>query len=158
MPETAAVIIKDAYFEILAAGEEQSLSSSEMQTGIRYLNRMMSRWAAIGYNLGYTEVANPGDEVNIPAGAIDAVISNLAVSLSSQFPESGLNQALITKAALGMKAVRNLSVEIIPSNYPDTLPVGSGNTGCQSGRYNPFYGAPEEPIIGEAGNYISTEE
>ncbi len=157
MPETAGVIIKDAYFEILEAGEEAPLSGSEMQTGIRYLNRLMSRLAAQGYNLGYTEVSTPADEITIPAGAVDAVISNLAISLSAQYPQSGLSQALVAKAQVGMTAIRKLAVEPIPSNYPDTLPTGSGNNHCNGRRY-PFYGQPEDPIIDEAGGFIATEE
>lgn len=155
MAENAGDVIKDAYFELLEASDEAPIEASEMATGLRYLNRLMSRLAAQGYDLGYTEVTNPSDIITVPAGAMDGIVSNLAVSLSAQFPQSGISQGLQSKAILGMTAIRRLSTEVIPSNYPSTLPIGSGSQ-C-SGSNSRFYGAPEDPIINEAGDYIAEE-
>lgn len=158
MPEKAGDIIRDAYFELLEASDEAPIEASEIQTGIRYLNRLMSRLAAQGYNLGYTEVSTVGDDVTVPSGALDGIVSNLAIALAAQFPQGGISEALRTKAVLGMKAIRSLTIEIIPTNYPDTLPIGSGNQCGGSISRDRFYGNPEDPIIGEAGNYIATED
>lgn len=158
MSEKAGDIIRDAYFELLEASDEAPIEASEMQTGIRYLNRLMSRLAAQGYNLGYTNVSTPADDVTVPLGAIDGVVSNLAVSLAAQFPEGGISESLRTKAVIGLKAIRKLSVEVISSNYPDTLPIGSGNQCGGSWNGDRFYGTPEDPIITEPGDYIAAEE
>ena len=59
MAETAQSIITDALQEILVQATEQPIEPSEFQSGIRYLNRMMSQWEANGMDLGYVEVVNP---------------------------------------------------------------------------------------------------
>ena len=154
----AGDVVRYALFEILEASDEAPIEASEMQVGLFNLNTMMSRWSANGYNLGFTNVSTPADIVTVPLGAIDGIISNLAISLAAQFPGAGISEALRTKAVLGLKAIRRLSIEVIPSNYPDALPIGSGNqcSGDRSG--GRFYGTPEEPIITEPGNYIAAEE
>ena len=124
MAETAATIITDALQEILVQASEQPVEASEMQSGIRYLNRMMSEWDALGYPLGFTVITNPSDLVTIPDGAINAVVLNLAIKLAQQYDEP-ISQSLAMAARDGMQAVQNLSVEAEPTLYPSTLPVGS---------------------------------
>ena len=143
MTETAGDIIRDAYMEILQSGDDTPLEASEMRTGIRYLNRLMGRLAASGYNLGFKTVSNPADVLTVPIGAIDGIVSNLALSLSSQFPESGITESLATKARLGMNAIRLIGAPVIPTKYPSTLPIGSGNQNGSGGVRDRFYDEPK---------------
>lgn len=155
--ETAGAIIKDALFEILQQGDEAPIEASEAQTAIRYLNRMLLRWDAIGYPLGFTKVTNLGDLVTIPDGAIDGVVTNLAVSLAPQY-DVQLSQALVTNAKLGLDAIRVLSFSIDPSSYPSTLPVGSGNEGNCTSNNNHFYPDQQDDILPETTGSIKIEE
>ena len=89
MAETAGDIIKDALQEILVQGAEAPFEADETQGAIRYLNRMMARFAVDGINLGYTTVTSVGDLITVPDGAIDGMVKNLAVSLFPQYAAPG---------------------------------------------------------------------
>lgn len=133
--ENVETVIKDALFEILQQGDEAPIEPSEAITAMRYLNRMMFRWKSVGYDLGYTKVSKLSDPVTVPDGAYDGVVTNLALSLAPQYDVT-LTQALITNAELGLSAIRVLSFSICGMNYPDTLPIGSGNyNSCDNNFY-----------------------
>jgi len=155
--ETAGTIIKDALFEILQQGDEAPIEASEAQTAIRYLNRMMLRWDAVGYPLGFTVISSLGDLVTIPDGAVDGVVTNLAVSLAPQY-DVQLSPALIANAQLGLEAIRVLSVVVGPSALPSTLPIGSGNEGGCTSTDNHFYPDQQSDILAETTGSIVLEE
>lgn len=151
---TASEVITDALQEILVQASEQSVQADEMQSGIRALNRMMAEWDATGYSLGYTEVTNPVDTITIPAGAISAVVTNLALRLTSQF-DAVANPALVQAATMGMRTVAKIAVSVPASYYPDTLPIGSGN---EDYLYEDrFYTEPDDEILNESGGNIILE-
>ena len=123
---TAAEIITDSLGEILVQADEQSVESVEMQTSIRYLNRMMAEWSSLGMSLGFTNISNPTDTVTVQDGALGAVVSNLALKLAKQYDEP-VTADLVASARDGMKAIEFLSVTLQPTPRPNTLPMGSGN-------------------------------
>jgi hypothetical protein len=126
--ETAADIIKDALLEIGVHDAETPLEASEVATGLKYLNRMMSSFAVQGINIGYIPVTNVADYVTVPEGAYDGIVACLAKRLAQQFG-APITQLLMQNAQDGRKSLLRLSVKVIPSQYPDTLPMGSGNSG-----------------------------
>ena len=161
MTETAFSVIKSALQEINVQASEAPLEQDEIQDGITYLNRLMSKFAAQGISLGYTKISSLGDEITVPDGALDGIVKNLAISLHPQFIESDapINPLLAQQARDGLDAMRNLSVFTIgPSYYPNTFPVGSGNeSDCGLG-LDRFYTNPDNPILTEQGGTISVEE
>ena len=123
---TATEIIHDALQEILVQADEQEYQAAEYQSGLRGLNDMLSEWDALGYSLGFTILTNITDTVTVPAGAIGAVKTNLAMRLAPQFDVT-ITPGLAMRAKTGMQAVMNLSVVVLPTQLPDTLNIGSGN-------------------------------
>ncbi len=156
--ETAGDIIKDALQEIAVHGAELSLNPADAQSGIRYLNRMMASFDASGISLGYTEVNSLGDVVTVPAGAISGMVSQLAINLFAQYSQGEPIPAdLIARSIRDKDAMRALSVRIIPTQYPSTLPRGSGNHDNTGYDYN-FYPEPKEKILTESTGAIATEQ
>lgn len=158
MAETAGSVIKDALGEIIVLGAEAPIEQADAQAGIRYLNRMMAAFDGDGIDLGYTEVSSLGDVITVPAGAIDGMVAQLAVRLHAQF--SGidpLSQDLIARAISGKNTMRNLTITIGASEYPDTLPIGSGNEwdGSRDAR---FYPDLQAEILAESTGSIGLEE
>ena len=155
--ETADAIIQDALAELIVQAEESSVDPSDAQTSVRYMNRMMDRLASVGINLGYTKVDNLGDFVTVPDGAVSGVVTNLALELGGQY-DVPIGPALAARAIAGQEAMLTISFVIIPTQFPDTLPRGSGNTGGDFGTFSsPFYPGTTEDVLTEGGNAIELE-
>lgn len=154
MAESASTIITDALQEILVQAAEQPIESDEMQIGIRFLNRLMAEWDSMGYSLGFTVITNPSDDVTVPDGALSAIVSNLAIRLASVFDEP-VSQSLALAARNGMKTIAKIAVTIEPMEYPDILPVGSGN----EWESNPdhFYSGEDPALLTETNGNILLE-
>ena len=128
MAETAGDIIKDALAELVAFAQEQSVPAVDMNTGIRYLNRMMAAWSVKGISLGYTEVNTMNDPITVPAGASEGIVFNLAVRMAHGF-DVPVGAELANNASESMKAVRILGINPGKMNFSGNLPYGSGNEG-----------------------------
>lgn len=135
--EQAADIVRSALLELEAVEAESSIESSEMQTGIKYLNRMMDAFTAEGINLGFTRINNEADYVTIPGAAVEAVVSNLALKLGKQF--GGASQEVYLAAREGKKTLYRLTVNIVPMSQPSTLPRGIAQSSGQGMYVDPFY-------------------
>ncbi len=122
--ETAESVINDALQEILVQASEQALEAVDFQTGRRYLNRMM---ATSPYNLlGFTVITNPSDNVTVADGAIEGIVFNLAKRLLTSY-DVQLTAELNMSAKDGLKSIRRITTDIQPTQFPSTLPIGSGN-------------------------------
>lgn len=153
--ETAETLIKDALQEILVQAAEAPLGADDFQTGARYLNRMMFAFDSDGIDLGYTEVLTLADPITVPEGAIEGMIANLAVRLARQYMKP-ISADLAARAAEGERTMTRISVEVGPTLYPGTLPIGSGNE-WDTNFGDVFYRDPAEPILEEQGGFISVE-
>ena len=161
MSETAAQVIKDALLEIGGIASESPLEADEVSDAIRYMNNFMFEIAALGINLGYTEVSTLADVITIPPGALSGLKSNLAISLIPQYaaPGTPISLALAAKAENGMNAMRSLAIfKIGPTAFPDTLPMGSGNEDGFAGCDSHFYSGDQDHIETEQGGFIATED
>ena len=118
--------VEMALQELLVRGVEAPLQADESQDAVLYMNLMMAEFAADGINLGYTEVSDLGDDITIPDGALMPMIKNLAIYLAAQFGVSiPVDLAILAKT--GKNTMRNIAVKVIPSQFPNSLPLGSGN-------------------------------
>lgn len=126
MADTAQTIINDALLELTVQEGEQAIESFEFQRGVRYLNRMMAEFFADNIELGYTPVSSPNDIITIPAGGMSALVSNLAIRLSSAL-DIAITPSLAQTAEKGMDTLRNLGLSTGKMNFPGNLPIGSGN-------------------------------
>lgn len=146
--ETAGDLVKDALQELLVQAVESPIEPDEMQTGIRYLNRMMAEFKANGVDIGYTPVTNQSDDVDVDAGAYAPITVNLAVRLASQY-DKAVPAPLASLAQSGVNTLIKLSTDYTTdwqANYPDTLPVGSGNRGGAL-YVDPFFQQPETDTV-----------
>lgn len=157
MTETANSVIVDALTEILVQGAEAPIEASEAQGAIRYLNRMMAALDAKGIQLGYTEVSNMSDPITVPLGAVEGMVNVLAFKLWNQYSDGAPPPMdLAAKARDGMDSMRILGVTIGNTEYPDTLPIGSGNE-WDGYRTSHFYPSLQDDILAESTGSIGLE-
>lgn len=82
---TVADFIKDTLGTIQVINPSQSVSASDMQTGIRFLNRLMTRLEASGISMGWRDVESPDEEMPIPPEAELGVMYSLGIMLAPQY-------------------------------------------------------------------------
>ena len=129
--------VVDAMEDIVVQADEAPIEQSEGRAAMRILNDMMFMWAARGVYLGYTNVDNLGDEVTVPDGAIMGIKAHLAIMLADKY-DVPVSASLALKASQGWEAILNIAINTDESQYPSTLPQGSGNT-SPSFANNTFY-------------------
>lgn len=159
MATTTAQVLKAALQEILVQGSEAPLEADEYQDAIFAMNNYMTALDANGVHLGYTIVDSLSDEITVPAGAIQGIISNVAILLAPQFM-APITDGLVAKAKMGLNAMRKLGITIEPMSFSGTLPIGSGNEGQWNGGYgrnSHFYPDPVDAALTETGNSIVLE-
>lgn len=152
--ETAQTVINDALQEILVQASEQPIQPVDFQTARRYLNRMM---ATVPFNgLGFTDISLPADLVTIPDAALEGVIFNLAKRLLTGY-DMPLTAELLQSAKDGLNEIRRLTVKILPTAHPCTLPIGTGNEQENSYNNDHFYACPDDEALAEQGGSIILE-
>lgn len=152
----AGEIITDALEEIVVQADEAPIEPSEGRAAMRILNDMMFDQAARGVNLGYTAVYSTGDEITVPLGAIRWMKVALAIELAPKY-DAAVTNTMAMKAREAYKAVLNLAIDNADSEYPPTLPQGSGND-YPDYASSTFYADQESTILTETGGSIALEE
>jgi hypothetical protein len=154
---TAAQLVKAIGQEILIRAVEAPLEADESQDIVFAMNNYMTAQAANGINLGYTVVTDLGDEITVPAGAIQGMIANVAIMVAPQFGAE-VSQGLIVQAKIGLQAMRQLGVTIGKMQFPGTLPIGSGNEPTDNGFNNDhFFENSDDNILTETNQNIGLE-
>ncbi len=128
---TMRVLVQDAFEEIGVKKAEIALTPDELQSGIRRANDLLTSWADIGYIVGYNPVFNGDDIVEIDTSALGAAKYNLATRLAPSY-QKAVSIELATIAADTFATLINSNIFIGEVAYPDTLPLGSGNQGCNT--------------------------
>jgi hypothetical protein len=152
--ETAQSLINDTLQEILVQASEQPIQPVDFQTARRYLNRMMAVTPFSG--LGFTSINLPSDLVTIPDAAIEGVLFNLAKRLLPTY-DMPLTAELALNAKNGLQEIRRLTVTILPTAMPCTLPIGSGNEQENTFNNQHFYPCPDDELLTEQGGSILLE-
>ena len=155
MAKVSEVVI-DALEELVVQADEAPIEQSEANAAIRALNDMMLMWEATGIDLGYTVVNDLGDDMTVAAGAIFGIKKMLAVVLAPKY-EVVPSPALLTMAKKGYDAILDLNYDSMASEYPGTLPRGSGND-VPGYTDQTFYGDQESTILTETGGAIALED
>ena len=123
---TMREVVQDAMEEIGVKTAEIELTGDELQSGIRRCNDMLLEWDDSGVIVGYNEVLNGDDVLNIDRSAVGAVKYNLAVRLAPSY-QKVISQALAAISQSTKDAVMASNCHIGDVAFPDTLPMGSGN-------------------------------
>ena len=122
---TVTEIVSGALLLLEVRTAESAITSAEAEDGLNSLNDMMNEWNVDGINVGYETLDNIEDQVYVDLGSIGAIKANLAVYIA---PEYGrLVSAALEKRAKFSKRSLRASIKLNPSEYPDSLPIGSGN-------------------------------
>ncbi len=82
---TVADFIKDTLSTIQVINPSQAVSAADMQTGIRFLNRLMTRMEASGIAMGWQDVSSPDDVLPLPPEAELGIMYTLAVTIAPQY-------------------------------------------------------------------------
>ena len=104
---------------------ETAITANEAEDGLVSLNDMMNEWNVDGINIGYETLDSVEDELFVTLGSVGAIKSNLAIYIA---PEYGrvVSDSLRERAKTSKRSLR-ASIPLNQSQYPDTLPIGSGN-------------------------------
>lgn len=154
---TAGEVARRAFTRILVESpEDATLDAKDYSDALDTLNDYMAQREANGIRLGYTPVTNVSDQVTIPDGAILGVVTNLAIQLA---PEYGglVSPDLREQARLGLNAMRKLAKRPGSTQYPQTLPWGSGNHNSTYQRRSPYYDLAAQAFITIQGNTVATD-
>lgn len=124
---TVSQIAKASLQRILVQASEADLEPDEYQDFIFAMNNYMASLEAKGICLGYSPVADLGDEVTIPDGANDGLIDNMAIKVAPDY-NGKVTQELRESASEGMKTMRRLGQLSRQTKLPNGFPMGSGNS------------------------------
>ena len=157
MAETAESVIKDALIEIVVLGAEAPLEPVDAQGAVRYLNRMMAAFDAEGIDLGYTEVTTLASPITVALGAVEGMVFNLAKRLWTQYADGQpVPGDLLLKARDGLESMRAVAVSFGATEFPNTLPIGSGNQ-TETFTNQRFYPDLQDDILAESTGSIGLE-
>jgi hypothetical protein len=87
---------------------------------------------------------------------MDSLVSLLALRLWPKYRTVPATPEIVVAASNALRQMYLLGVTIAPTEYPSTLPTGSGNTGNQEDDI--FYPDLEATILGEFNGSISLED
>jgi len=122
---TARAIVEGALRLSGIRPAESPIEANEAQDGLESLNDMLAEWDLEGIHLGFEPVEDLDDELYVPRGTEGGIKANLAIYINPEY-ERALNPTLMTRAITGKRIARALRF-LEPLQYPDSLPVGSGN-------------------------------
>ena len=147
---TALEIINDALNDLEVKSSEVELTTNEIATGIRYLNRLVTSLAANGLQLPYKKVTNSTDETNLPDWAEDLIVTYLAIRMAPAFGIVNINPGLMAAAQQALSTAQSQLVQVQETSFPSTLPCGSGNANYQTTKY--FTYDPNQLFIDDGEN------
>lgn len=153
---TVAQVVKASLQKILVQAAEADIEASEAQDFIFAMNNYMLALDADGVTLGYTTVSNLGDDITIPTGALRGLIYNMAIEMAPEF-NGVITQTVVKIAKDSLATMRKLGVTISQTQFPSTLPIGSGNEGSGGLFANHFYPDLEAEILAETTGAIGLE-
>lgn len=155
--ETANSLVTSALEEIHVQANEQPTQPVDFNRGVLYLNRMMAALSVDGISLGYTVVTSAASPITVPAGAIEGMVFNLALKLAPTY-DIPISQDLRMNANNGLKSMRKIAVVIKPTQFPCTLPIGSGNEQENTFNNDHFYHCPDSELLTEQNGSITLED
>ena len=122
---TVTEIVTGALSLLEVRTSESAITPEEAEDGLVSLNDMMNEWNVDGINIGYETLDSVEEQLHVTLGSVGAIKSNLAIYIA---PEYGrvVSDSLETRAKRSKRSLR-ASIPLNQSQYPDTLPIGSGN-------------------------------
>ena len=124
---TALKMISRAFSKAQIKPAETPLTASEVEDGLDVMNDILAHWDANGTLKGVPLLNDINDRVACPRYAERAIKASIAIMIAGEY-NVPVTQAMAEDVYSGVSAMiaagNTLSIDI---EYPDTLPVGSGN-------------------------------
>ncbi len=140
MALSAEQVITGALQLIRATGDEEPVEAFDSQRGIDILNDLMAELeTADEIDLDYTTITTLTDEVTVVDGAYKGIKALLAVELWPYSYQKDPPGILVSKAVSGKKALLKIGFSVDEADFPNTLPVGSGNYNITWNTFFPVY-------------------
>ncbi len=127
---TANQIVNGAAVDLGVKTAEIELEADDFQVFFERMNDMLLEWADLGLTPAFQEVFNGIDTLQIESNARAAIKSNLAMRCASAF-QKPITLELSSLASDTLEKLQISTSFIGEIEYPDTLPIGSGNE-CSS--------------------------
>lgn len=124
-------IIENALKLIGAHSIAQPADSKSISIGRDMLNSMLQLWLSQNIVLGHTPLDAPGDPLNEPADATNAIEQNLAIEMAPLFDNGKVNvsKKLEDNARRNFQLVKTIYQKVTVPNkvVSSTTPRGEGN-------------------------------
>lgn len=140
---TKSDIAQRALARLAITGFSFEVDPEEIREAVIALEYQMADWDARGIKCGYRfavspETANVADESGLPDIAFKAVTDQLAITLSDSYGKQP-SQMLVAGASASMTSLLN-AIQFIPVvQYPNRMPLGSGNMRRGAAQYQRYY-------------------
>lgn len=123
------VLIEGALKEIGVVSVAVPSSPEQITDGLIKLNSMMNIWLSWGIQMKFSPITAPGEDLNEPIDATNAIITNLAIKLAPTYSKP-VSQDLKNNARIELEMVKSIYQEVcIPDKVvSSTLPLGAGNS------------------------------
>ena len=82
----------------------------------------------------------------------------MAIEVAPDYDAAVVNPALVKAASEGIDTMRKLAIEVLPADFPETLPIGSGNEDNSGIFSRRFYGGSADAIAAETSGNILLED
>ncbi len=122
---TVTEIVEGALELLEVNTAETPITAKEVEDGRVSLNDMMNEWNINGINVGYETLDDADDELFVDLGAIGAIKANLAIYIAPGYGRT-VGDELRRRARRSKRSLRG-SIDLKPTEFPDSLPIGSGN-------------------------------
>jgi hypothetical protein len=157
--ETARDILLSAFETMVVRMDTETLTAPDEETAVKEINWIMTELSVDGVDLGFTLLDKISDPITINRGLMRSLVSLLAESLWPKYRSIPRTDSIITGARRAKEMMYKVGVTIGATEYPSTLPRGSGNTypGGGTNDYT-FYDNLEATILTETNGSISLED
>jgi hypothetical protein len=129
---TARQIVNGAAEELGVKTAEITLEPDDFQAILERMNDMLLEWADIGLTPAFKEVFNGDDTIEIDSNARGAIKFSLAIRCAPSFKKP-ITAGLDKNARDSLSRLEASTAFIGDVQFPDTLPIGSGNECPDSG-------------------------
>lgn len=137
--KTKIQLVDRAYSKLRISGLTVDPNPQEITLALDEMECMIAEWDIKNVCLGYNaeEDPDPNTESGLPRGYENAVQTNLAVRLSSEFGKE-VPMMLSRQASQSYSALSSATAIVKQSQYPNRQPVGEANT-LRFNRWRRYY-------------------
>jgi hypothetical protein len=119
-------MIKRAFSKAGIKPAETPLSDSEIEDGLDSLNDLLSEWDVNDTLVGVPLLDDVNEVVECPRYADGALKAAIAIRIAGEY-NIPVTQAMAVDASASLSAMIAASTDFSDIEFPDTLPIGSGN-------------------------------